>query len=46
MTETEKSDGDDQLREEEEEWCACDVQNPFVTEGIKVSESQNINEVA
>ena len=35
MTETEKSDGDDQLREEEEEWCACDVENPFVTEGTK-----------
>jgi len=46
MTETEKSDGDDQLREEEEEWCACDVQNPFVAEGIKVSESQNVKEVA
>jgi len=38
MTETEKSDGDDQLREEEEEWCACGVEDPFVTGGIKVSE--------
>ncbi len=46
MTETEKSDGDDQLREEEEEWCARDVQNPFVTEGITVSEGRNVNEVA
>jgi hypothetical protein len=46
MTETEKSDGDDQLREEEEERCACDVQNPFVTEGIEVSEARRVNQVA
>jgi hypothetical protein len=45
MTETEKSDGDYQLREEEKEWRACDVQNPFVTEGIKVSDGRNVNEV-
>jgi hypothetical protein len=46
MTETEKSDGDDQLSEEEKEWCACDVQNPFVTEEIKASEGRSVNEVA
>jgi hypothetical protein len=37
MTKTKKSDGDGQLGEQEEEWGACDVQNPFITEKIKVS---------
>jgi len=40
MPETEKDDSDDQLGEKEKEWCACDVQNPFVTRKIEVSEEQ------
>jgi hypothetical protein len=45
MAKTKKSDGDGQLSEQEEEWGACDVQNPFVTEKIRVRKS-NVNEVA
>jgi hypothetical protein len=40
MAETEKDDGDDQLREEEKERYGCGVQNPFVTGKIEVSEEQ------
>jgi hypothetical protein len=36
MAETEKSDSDGELSVEEEERCACNVENPFVTEEIKV----------
>jgi hypothetical protein len=40
MPDTEKNDSDDQLGEEEKEWCACDVQNPFVTGKTEESEEQ------
>ena len=40
MAETEKDDSNDELREEEKEWCVCDVQDPFVAEKIEVSEGQ------
>jgi hypothetical protein len=40
MAEKEKNDGDDELSEEEKEWYACDVQNPFVSGNIEVSEEQ------
>lgn len=30
MAEIEKNDSDDELSEEEKEWYACDVQNPFI----------------
>ena len=40
MGETEKDHSDDQLSEEEKEWYSCDVQNPFITGKIKVSEEQ------
>lgn len=46
MAETEKDDSNDQLREKEKERCVCDVQDPFVTEKIEVSERQtNVNDV-
>jgi hypothetical protein len=40
MPEKGKDDSDDQLGEEEKKWCAGDVQNPFVTGKIEVSEGQ------
>jgi hypothetical protein len=30
MTEAKEDDSDDELREEEEEGCACDIEHPFV----------------
>jgi len=40
MAETEKDDSDDHLGEEEKEWYACDVQDPFIAGKIEVSEEQ------
>jgi hypothetical protein len=45
MAETEKGDGDDQLGVEKEERSACNVENPFVTEEIQVSENKSIKKV-
>jgi hypothetical protein len=40
MAETGKNDSDDELSEEEKEWYACDVQNPFIPGKIGVSEGK------
>lgn len=40
MPEKGKDDGDDQLGEEEKEWCTGDIQDPFVSGKIEVSEEQ------